>query len=356
MLNKGYLSVTFEAELLRHFFNWRRYMRDRAIFAAFFLLLLLCPFSALSQTYPPVYVGLVSITPSNVAVLAAADGGFFKKHGLDVKPLVLAGSSTALAAMLSGEVGLISIAGSGLINAHLGGGDIVMVAGMVNFAPYDLIVSKDIKRIEDLRGKKLGIARFGGSADFLARWGLEKNGLKPGKDVTILQTGGNPERLAAVSQGAIQATLLEQAFSHQAKKAGFRSLLDYSTVGLDYQHNGVGTTKSFIEKNRDLMNRFMKGLVEGIHRLRNDRAFGSKVLERHLRVSDSDVIQTAYNYYVPKIDPIPYTNVKGMKFLLDTIAETNPKAKNAKAEETVNNSLLQEIESSGFLKQIAAGK
>lgn len=331
-------------------------MKVRVVLMVFCLSLLLHPCSASSQSYPTIYVGLVSITPSNASVLAGTDGGYFKKHGLDVKPLVLAGSSTALAAMLSGEVSLISIAGSGLINAHLAGRDAVMAAGMVNFAPYDLIVAKGIKRIEDLKGKRLGIARFGGSADFLARWGLEKNGLKPGRDVTILQTGGNPERLAAVSQGVIQATLLEQAFAHQAKKAGFRSLLDYSTIGLDYQHSGIGTTKSFIEKNPDLMSRFFKGLIEGIHRLRNDRAFGQKVLERHLRVSDSDVIQTAYDYYVPKVDPIPYVNVKGMKFLLDTIAETNPKAKRAKPQDIVNNSLLKEIEASGFLKQITSGR
>lgn len=331
-------------------------MRAGIILVTFFLSVLLCPYNASPQNYPAVYVGLVSISPSNAPVLAGVEGGYFKKHGLDVKPLVLAGSSTALAAMLSGEVNLISIAGSGLINAHLAGRDAVMVAGMVNFAPYDLVVAKDIKRIEDLKGKKMGIARFGGSADFLARWGLEKNGLKPGRDVTILQTGGNPERLAAVSQGAIQATLLEQAFAHQAKKGGFRSLLDYSTVGLDYQHSGIGTTKSFIEKNHDMMNRFLKALVEGIHRLRNDRPFGLKVLERHLRVADSDVIQTAYDYYVPKIDLVPYANLKGMKFLLDTIAETNPKAKKARPEDMVNNALLHEIEASGFLKQIVTGR
>src|SRR3990172_7539416 len=185
-------------------------MRTRIALAAFLLSFFFRPFQALSQNYPVIYVGLVSITPSNVAVLAGADGGYYRKHGLDVRPLILAGSSTALAAMLSGEVSLISIAGSGLINAHLAGRDAVMIAGMVNFAPYDLIVAKEIRRIEDLRGKKVGIARFGGSADFLARWGLEKNGLKPGKDVTILQTGGNPERLAAVSPGAIKTSLLEQ--------------------------------------------------------------------------------------------------------------------------------------------------
>jgi NitT/TauT family transport system substrate-binding protein len=307
-----------------------------------------------AQGLKTVYIGLVSITPSNGPVLAAVDGGYFKKHGLDGRPLVMSGSSTALAAMLSGDVGFINVAGSGLINAYLGGRDAVMIAGLVNFAPYDLIVAKGINSIEDLRGKKVGIARFGGSADFLARYGLEKHGIKPGKDVTILQTGGNAERLAAVSQGAIQATLLEQGFAYQAKKSGFRSLLDYSTIGLDYQHSGLATTKSFIAKNRELTNDFLKALVEGTHRYKSDRAFGMKVLERHLRISDSDTIAATYDYYAPKLGSIPYVNLKGIKFLLDTTAESNPRAKSVKPEEIGDNGLLKEIEASGFLKQISA--
>jgi hypothetical protein len=112
----------------------------------------------------------------------------------------MSGSSTAISAMLSGETSFITIAGSGIINAHLAGSDAVMIAGTVNYAPYELVVAKDISKMEDLKGKKLGIARFGGSADFLARWALEKYGLKPGKDVIVLQTGGNPERLAALER------------------------------------------------------------------------------------------------------------------------------------------------------------
>src|ERR1051326_8467636 len=130
-----------------------------------------------------------------------------------------------------------------------------MGAGMVNIAPYELVVAKDIRKFEDLKGKKLGIARFGGSADFLARWALEKYGMKPGKDVVILQTGGNPERLAALEQGAIQATLLEQSFAYNAHKEGLKTLLDYSTVGLDYQHSGIGATESYIDKNHDQIGR-----------------------------------------------------------------------------------------------------
>ena len=309
-----------------------------------------------AQGLKTVYIGLVSITPSNGPILAGVDGGYFKKHGIDAKPLVMSGSSTALAAMLSGDVGLIAVAGSGLINAYLGGRDAVMVAGLVNFAPYDLIVAKGINSLEDLRGKKVGIARFGGSADFLARWGLEKHGLKPGKDVTILQVGGNAERLAAVSQGAIQATLLEQGFAYQAKKTGFRSLLDYSTIGLDYQHSGLATTRSFMAKNRDMINNFLEALIEGIHRYKTDRSFGMKVLERHLRISDSDTIAATYDYYAPKLGTIPYVNLKGMKFLLDTIAESNAKARNVKPEDIGDNAPLKEIEASGFLKQISAAR
>jgi len=330
-------------------------MRIRSALAAI-LLSVLFALPAFAQSTPTIYVGLVSITPSNAPVLAANDGGYFKKYNLDVKPLIMSGSSTAIAALLSGNVNLVSMAGSAVINAHLGGSDAVMVAGMVNFAPYELIVAKDIKRFEDLKGKRLGIARFGGSADFLARWGLEKNGLKPGKDVTIMQTGGNPERVAAIVQGSIQATLLEQAFAMEAKKAGLHSLLDYSTAGLDYQHNGIGSSRSYMDKNRDAMVRFMKAMVEGIHKFKTDRAFGVKVLERHLRASESQVAQTAYDYYAPKTPTVPYVNIKGMKFVLDTLAETNPKAKSAKAEEMVDHRALQEVESSGFVKQVAAGK
>jgi len=310
--------------------------------------------NAFAQTSPTIYVGLVSITPTNAPVLAGVDGGFFKKYGLDVKPLVMSGSSTAIASMLSGEMSFITIAGSGIINAHLAGSDAVMIAGTVNYAPYELVVSKEIKRIEDLTGKKLGIARFGGSADFLARWALEKYGLKPGKDVVILQSGGNPERLAAVEQGAIQATLLEQSFAYRAHKDGFKTILDYSTVGLDYQHSGIGATKSYIEKNQDLTIRFLKGMIEGIHRMKRDRAFGTKVIERHLRVKDPETLRIAYDYNVPALPNVPYVNLKGMKFLLDTIAESNPKAGKVKPEDVGDNDAVREIESSGFIKQIEA--
>jgi len=324
--------------------------RDGIVVAvAVFSLLLQIP-AASAQSLKTVYIGLVSITPSNAPVIAAADGGYFKKQGLDGKPLVMSGSTTALAAMLSGDVGFINVAGSGLINAYLGGRDAVMISGLVNFAPYDLIVAKGINTIEDLKGKKVGIARFGGSADFLARYGLEKHGIKPGRDVTILQTGGNAERLSAVSQGAIQATLLEQGFAYQAKKAGFRSLLDFSTIGLDYQHSGIATTKSFIAKNRELVTGFLKALIEATNRYKNDRSFGIKVLEKHLRISDLDTLNATYDYYAPKVSAVPYVNLKGMKFLLDTTAESNPKAKTIKPEEIGDNTLLREIEASGFLK------
>ncbi|HZH84908.1 MAG TPA: ABC transporter substrate-binding protein [Phototrophicaceae bacterium] len=308
-----------------------------------------------AQKAPTIYVGLVSVTPTNTPLLSAVEGGYFKKYGLDVKPLVMSGSSTALAALLSEEMSFITIAGSGVINAHLAGRDAVMIAGTVNYAPYEMVVSKDIKTVEDLKGKKLGIARFGGSADFLARWGLEKHGLTPGKDVIILQTGGNPERLAAVSQGAIQATLLEQSFAYRAKRAGLHTLIDYSTIGLDYQHSGIGTTKSFVENHHELTTNFLKALIEGIHRMKTDRDFAMKVIEHHLRTNDPETLKIAYEYNVPTVPDVPYVNLKGIKFLLDYIGENNPKAKTAKPEDIGDNAPLKEIAASGFLKTLGIG-
>ena len=321
----------------------------------FFSLLAGAPYLG-AQNMPTIYVGLVSVTPSNTPVLSAVDGGYFKKYGLNVVPVVMSGSSTALSALLSGEMSFITIAGSGVINAYIGGRDAVMIAGTVNHAPYELVVAKNIKRMEDLKGQKLGIARFGGSADFLARWGLEKYGLKPGKDVVILQTGGNPERLAAVTQGAIQATLLEQSFAYRAKQAGLRTLIDYTTVGLDYQHSGIGATKSFIEKNPVLTTNFLKGFVEGIHRMKTDRAFAMQVIQRHLRTSDPETLKVAYDYNVPPVPDVPYVNLKGIKFLLDYISESNPKAAKLKPEDIGDNAPLKELEASGFMKQIGVEK
>jgi len=329
--------------------------RIKTLFPVYFFSLLVGVPYLSAQNRPTIYVGLVSVTPTNVPILSAVDGGYFEKYGLDVNPLVMSGSSTALAAMLSGEMSFITIAGSGVINAHLAGRDAVMIAGTVNYAPYELVVAKNIKKIEDLKGHKLGIGPFGGSADFLARWGLEKHGLAPGKDVVILQTGGNPERLAAVSQGAIQATLLEQSFAYRAKKEGLHTLIDYSTIGLDYQHSGIGTTESFIEKHRELTTNFLKALIEGIHRMKGDRAFALKVIERHLRISDPETLKIAYDYNVPTVPDVPYVNLKGIKFLLDYTVESNPKAANVRPEEIGDNGLLKEIEASGFLKKIGVG-
>jgi ABC-type nitrate/sulfonate/bicarbonate transport system substrate-binding protein len=153
----------------------------RFLVATLFFSFISCLGPASAQTAPTIYVGVVSVTPTNTPVLSAVEGGYFKKYGLDVKPLVMSGSSTALAALLSEEMSFITIAGSGVINAHLAGRDAVMIAGTVNYAPYEMVVSKDIKTVEDLKGKKLGIARFGGSTDFWPAGDWRSTASRPGR-------------------------------------------------------------------------------------------------------------------------------------------------------------------------------
>jgi ABC-type nitrate/sulfonate/bicarbonate transport system substrate-binding protein len=305
--------------------------RDGILVAvAVFSLLLQIP-AASAQSLKTVYIGLVSITPSNAPVIAAADGGYFKKQGLDGKPLVMSGSTTALAAMLSGDVGFINVAGSGLINAYLGGRDAVMIAGLVNFAPYDLIVAKGINTIEDLKGKKVGIARFGGSADFLARYGLEKHGIKPGRDVTILQTGGNAERLSA-APGCDQATLLEQGFRLSSQE-GQTFVTRLLTIGLDYSIR-VRYDQVLIAKNRELVTGFL-ALIEATSRYKTDSPSVSKCWK-----TSPISISTRFKLLrllCPKVGAVPYVNLKGMK-LLDTTAEFK-EAKNIKPEEISDNTL-----------------
>ena len=132
-------------------------------------------------------------------------------------------------------------------------------------------------------------------------------------------------------------------------------MIDYSTIGLDYQHSGIGTTESFINKHQELTINFLKALIEGIHRMKTDREFALKVIEHHLRTSDPETLKIAYEYNVPTVPDMPYVNLKGIKFLLDSIAESNPKAAKTKPEEIGDNKLLKEIDASGFLKSLAMG-
>src|SRR5262250_2744112 len=188
----------------------------------------------------------------SLATWVAYEGGLFKKYGLDVDLVLIRSASTITSALLAGETPMIQLGGNGTIQAALQGADCVNVLTLVPLIPQSLVVSPNIKTAEDLKGKRIGVSRFGALSDLVVRRYLRKFGLDPTKDVTIVQIGGIPELLAAMKAGAISGGSMSPPVLTAAKKAGFKELADFESLDYKYPATTIATTRSFIQRRRDL--------------------------------------------------------------------------------------------------------
>jgi NitT/TauT family transport system substrate-binding protein len=182
----------------------------------------------------------------SLATWVAYDGGLFRKYGLDVDLVLIRSAATITAALLAGEAPMIQLGGNGTIQAALQGADCVNVLTLVPLIPQSLVVTPNIKTPEDLKGKRIGVSRFGALSDLVVRRYLRKFGLDPMKDVTIVQIGGIPELLAAMKAGAISGGSMSPPVLTAAKKAGFKEFADFESLDYKYPAVAIATTKNFI--------------------------------------------------------------------------------------------------------------
>ena len=275
----------------------------------------------------------------------------FEKYNLAAEVLTIPASSLIVQAMLSGEVPISQLGGPASMLANLSGADLVVIATTIRNFVFFIISHPDVRRIEDLRGKTLGVTRFGTVSDFAARFALQKNGLVPERDVTIIQTGGQPETLAALKAGKIQAAALTAPGTVQARKLGLRALLDISKFDADFPISGVATTRRYIKNNEDIVRRFLKAYVEGVVLAKKDRAFTTKVLAKYLKTDDREILNESYEWIIQQnLSLPPYPAVQGMATFLRSVEGTNPKAKSAKPEDFIDNRLVKELDEEGFIK------
>jgi NitT/TauT family transport system substrate-binding protein len=281
------------------------------------------------------------------------DRGFFRKYGLDVQLVFIESGSTAAKSLISKDVGFAQMAGAGVVQSHLQGTDIVMIAGFLNTMDYQLMVEKSISRPDHLRGKTLAVSRLGSSSDFATRYALNKYGLMPDRDVTILEIGSQPARFAALEAGKIQGAMVAVPLTLKAKALGFHALADLQMLGLEYQHTGLATTQGLIKSRPDLVRNVMKAYVEGIHYYKTQRAESLAILGKYLKTSDTDVLMEVYKNIGLKLTPEkPYPTVRGIEVILREIAARNPKAKSARPEEFIDLAFVKELDSSGFIDRL----
>ena len=295
----------------------------------------------------PTTIGAMSV------VWVTKEAGLFDKNGLAVELIYIAGSSTVAQAMLAKEIPISEIAIPAVIQANLGGADMVMLAGPNNKPGQKIMAKPEIKTPEALKGKKVGISRFGTSDDFLLRYALMQWNLRPDRDVAIIQLGGSPEILAGLASGTVDAGLLSSPLHLRAAKLGSILLADLSTIGIDYQGAGMVTTRSFVRDNRDTIRRYVRAYVEGLHRFKTDKSFSLKVLAKYTRIQEPEVLEETYQHYAIRVMPkIPYPTTKGIQTVLDEIGTRNPKAKALQPANFIDVTFLKELEQSGFIKHL----
>jgi NitT/TauT family transport system substrate-binding protein len=319
--------------------------------AAVIFLVVLWPGLALAQTrlkvaYPTT-IGAMSV------LWVTKEARLFEKYGLDVELIYIAGSSMVAQAMLAKEIPISEIAIPAVIQADLGGADMVMLTGPNHKPGQKIMARSEIKVVDALKGRKIGISRFGTSDDFLLRYALTQWNLRADRDVAMIQLGGAPEILAGLSSGSVDAGLLSSPLHLRAVKLGFSLLADLSNSGIDYQGAGAVSTRSFVRENPDTIRRYVRAYVEGLHRFKTDKSFSLKVLAKYTRVAETETLEETYQHYAIKVMPrVPYPTTKGIQTVLDEIGTRNPKAKTLPAASFTDVSFLTELEQGGFIKSL----
>ena len=283
----------------------------------------------------------------SLATWVAQDGGYYRKYGLDVDLVLIRSAAIITAALLAGEAPMIQLGGNGPIQAALQGADCVNVVTLVPLIPQSLVVTPDIKTAEDLKGKKLGVSRFGALSDLVIRRYLRNFGLDPAKDVAIVQIGGIPEQLAAMKAGAISGGSMSPPVLTAAKKAGFKELADFESLDYKYPATVIATTKSFIQRQRATALNFLRGEIEGIHAIRTRKEFAVSVLKKYMRINDPEILEEGYRYALRFIQPKPFSTLEETKVVLEEL-----KRPTAKPESFVDLSLLQELEKEKFFDKL----
>lgn len=330
-------------------------MITRLLIGCFFVLLAMSALALRSDAQDKISMGLSSVSALHTATWVAQERGLFRKHNIDAEIIVTGQGGTAgIAALLANDIQMVSSAGDLLAAAALRGGDTVMVAGVVNKGLQRILTVPEIKTPADLKGKRVGVTRIGAVSHvvllmMLQRWKMSVN------DVQIIQVGSSPNMLVSLDKKGIEAAVLTIPSMFVAEDRGYRVLLDMADTDIFYLHTMIGTTRSYIKNNRDKVSRFLKGYLEGLAFVKQNRKESIEIVKKKLRIGpeqernlERSIELLSTKYY----EQLPYSSLRGVETVLGFIEKDNPKAKGADPKSLVDDSLLKEIETSGFIKTL----
>ena len=293
-----------------------------------------------------------ALTANMAAYWLAKEAKIFEKHGLNVDVVLIESGVTTVQALTAGETQIAMGGGTVAVSSNLAGSDIVSISSIESRMPYALLTQKEIKSFEQLKGKKLAVSRFGSASDLAARLILQRYGLVPDKDVAILQTGGTSTRLSALSKRSVDSTVLTPEFFNVAKKGGFTILVDPTQYDIPFPQLEVLTSRAFLKAQPDLVTRYMRAIVEGIYMVKQNPEPSISALRKYLKIDDRDALEEVYKLYKELYQPVPHVSAAAIQTQLTWMAEKDPRAKAAKPEQFIDDSIMREIEKSGFAAKL----
>jgi ABC-type nitrate/sulfonate/bicarbonate transport system substrate-binding protein len=294
-----------------------------------------------------------SISAAYAGIWVARDAGFFAKEGLEDQIIFIPSATQLAQVLVAGDVDIASLGGGPVMAASLSGADLKVIGNNVNKLIFSIHTKPEVKTLEELRGKRIAVSRFGSSADVAARAALRKHNMDPAKDVTLMQLGTMSNMFGALKSGAVEASVVSPPTQFLSEKMGFKEIVSITEMDLAYPNPSMAVSGELIRKKPDLIDRFMRAYVRAMQRARNDRDGTIKTLAKYTTVSDSVILNRTYDFYMNKVlERAPYINMQGMQNALDDVARTVPAAKTAKPEQFVDLRFLERIEKSGLLKEL----
>lgn len=316
--------------------------------AVFFCILTQPGFSQ-NKPLKKIRVGVSAVSMGNIILYVMKEAKLYEKHGLDAEVITMNGSGISSKALISGGIDIAPIATPTVINANLAGADMQILGHTLPGVVHALMVKPEIKRVEDLKGKKVAVSSLGSLTDFLVRYIARKKGLNPDRDVTLIQTGGDADRIIALSSGVVEGAALSHPAYGKAQKLGFPMLWD-SAKEVNYPWIEITTRRAIIKSNRDMVMNYMKAHLEGIAVFKRDRDLGKRVIKKTLRVDDEDLVNESYEIFSEAFIRTPYPNLAGMKTSYEYVATSRPDVWKHKPEEFADSSFVAELDKSGYIK------
>ena len=269
----------------------------------------------------------------------AQDAGIFRKHGLRLELIFIAGGSLSTQALIGKSLDLLQTGGPPFLNAYLRGARLKIIGGVTNILPYVLITSSRVASAEQLRGKKIGISRFGSNTDFVVRLALGILGLTPA-DVTVLQVGGSQSRLVALKAGTIDATVLSPEEAMAAQKLGLNALLDFVAKGVEFPHVNIVAREEYLQEQAPLVKRFMAAYLEAIRFFKTHKEEAVRKMMVLSRLNDREIAEKAFDVYTRSLPDDGRPTIKGLETVLADFAREDPKAKGLTIAQIVDLSFL----------------